>query len=81
MADTNTMLVVSVVVMVVMVLTVPSDCCVNSCCQLCVGDQCGVCYKLNNNPVMCPCIGEVAVTQASVGARHSGHLPGLTCLV
>ena len=78
LADTNTMLVVLVIVVVVMVLTAPSECCVNSCCQLCLAEQCDVCYKLNNNPVMCPCIGEIT---EPVRARHSGHLPALTSLV
>ena len=34
--------------------------CVNSCCQHCSQpDHCSVCYNLNNNPVMCPCIDQV----------------------
>ena len=36
-----------------------SQACVNSCCQACAPDQCQACYKLNNNPVMCPCLEEI----------------------
>ena len=74
LADTNTMLVL-VVVVVVMVLTTPSEACVNSCCQTCLPDQCQVCYKLNNNPIMCRCIGEIGVTSAPV--LLTSHLSSL----
>ena len=36
-----------------------SQACVNSCCQACAPEQCQACYKLNNNPVMCPCLEEI----------------------
>ena len=78
LTDTITMVAMMLLVLMVMVLTAPSEGCVNSCCQACLADQCGVCYKLNNNPIMCPCIGEVGVTPASVGP---GNLSGLSSLV
>ena len=68
---------VLVVVVMVMVLTAPSEGCVNSCCQACLPDQCEVCYKLNNNPIMCPCIGEIGVPPTSVLTRLSSHLSSL----
>merc|ERR1712165_133816 len=34
--------------------------CVNSCCQHCDRpEHCRVCYLLNSNPVMCPCINTI----------------------
>ena len=32
--------------------------CTNSCCMTCSPATCNVCYRLNNNPTMCPCIEE-----------------------
>ena len=63
-------MVVLVVLVMVIVFTAPSEGCVNSCCQTCQPDQCEVCYKLNNNPIMCPCIGEIGVTSSSVLVMH-----------
>lgn len=42
-----------------LLLVTSSQACVNSCCQSCAPDQCQACYKLNNNPVMCPCLEEI----------------------
>merc|ERR1712038_1539862 len=40
--------------------------CVNSCCQHCDRpEHCRVCYLLNSNPVMCPCIN-------TINSLHSG---------
>ena len=30
--------------------------CTNSCCMSCTPDTCPTCYRLNSNPVMCPCV-------------------------
>eukprot|EP00090_Calanus_glacialis_P042928 TRINITY_DN76051_c0_g1_i1.p1 TRINITY_DN76051_c0_g1~~TRINITY_DN76051_c0_g1_i1.p1 ORF type:complete len:150 (+),score=40.28 TRINITY_DN76051_c0_g1_i1:43-492(+) len=30
--------------------------CTNSCCISCTPDTCPTCYRLNSNPVMCPCV-------------------------
>merc|ERR1711953_1553731 len=70
---TDTFTMVAMMLVMVMVLTAPSEGCVNSCCQACLADQCGVCYKLNNNPIMCPCIGEVGVTPASDQTKQSSQ--------
>ena len=35
--------------------------CTNSCCMNCTEETCPVCYRLNTNPVMCPCVDSEAV--------------------
>ena len=63
-------MIISVVVMLVL-FTPLAQPCVNSCCQSCLPDQCEVCYKLNSNPVMCPCVGEIVTdSQYSVNQSH-----------
>ena len=47
-------------ILIFLLLTLSSSqACVNSCCQACAPEQCQACYKLNNNPVMCPCLEEI----------------------
>ena len=76
----STMLVQTLLVLAVTTTEGTGQGCVNTCCHLCSGpDHCRVCYILNNNPVMCPCVGEAeqfrrsdqVITEASVSL--SGH--------
>ena len=69
------------VVMVMMVVPAVSLGCVNSCCQSCVPEQCSACYKLNTNPVMCPCLGDLQTEQPankySERLQNFGHKTNL----
>ena len=48
-----------------------SQACVNSCCQACAPDQCQACYKLNNNPVMCPCLEEIGHSRGETSNQYA----------
>ena len=75
-----TMILWVVTVAVLTLVSPPTDGCVNSCCQTCLPEQCEACYKLNRNPVMCPCVGEIVTlarastpisSQPFLGAKQS----------
>merc|ERR1712055_428319 len=38
--------------------------CINSCCMSCTPDTCDTCYRLNPNPVMCPCMEDRVETNS-----------------
>ena len=75
------MIILMVVAMMVVMVPTLSVGCVNSCCQSCVPEQCSACYKLNTNPVMCPCLGDLQTDQPankySERLQNFGHKTNL----